>query len=335
MRGQSTAARTCRRSPTAVRRGSRAWRRSIPPSRAGRRGRPRARAAVHVARAHVSGFAIRPAPSGPVRSARRWLPRRSRRGGSRSRRAASRLAVGHAHEPRRLARPQLGHEVEQAEARRFAAALDRVGIAHAPPEDLQPPQIPSTGTPASARRTIAPARPSCAASRGSASVLGARECTITAAASTSAALRTKRACAPSGANSSRFAMRECDDRDATLASVRLWSATPSSSGKRHVQPRDDAQRRHAGALLEPLRAGGEQRRVATEAVEQEAREQIALGSERQCHVPSRCANAPPRSMSQHSSTGAPASSATAMLTMSPARRLISAGLPAPSMTTTS
>ena len=49
-----------------------------------------------------------------------------------------RLAVGHAHELRRLARLQFGHEVEQTEAGRLAAALDAVGIAHAPTEDLEP-----------------------------------------------------------------------------------------------------------------------------------------------------------------------------------------------------
>src|SRR5919198_1444546 len=50
-------------------------------------------------------------------------------------------------------------------------------------------------------------------------------------------------------------------------------------------------------------------------------------------VPYRWAKAPPRSMSATSSTGAPASSATRMLTMSSAHRLVSAGLPAPSTTT--
>ena len=52
-------------------------------------------------------------------------------------------------------------------------------------------------------------------------------------------------------------------------------------------------------------------------------------------VPRREANTPPRSMSPTRITGASAASAIAMLTISPSRRLISAGLPAPSMTTAS
>ena len=51
--------------------------------------------------------------------------------------------------------------------------------------------------------------------------------------------------------------------------------------------------------------------------------------------PSRLAKTPPRSMSPTSSTGERACSAMRMLTMSWPRRLISAGLPAPSMTTRS
>ena len=52
-------------------------------------------------------------------------------------------------------------------------------------------------------------------------------------------------------------------------------------------------------------------------------------------VPYRCANAPPRSMSVTSRQAALAYSATRMLTMSLCFKLISAGEPAPSITTTS
>ncbi len=52
-------------------------------------------------------------------------------------------------------------------------------------------------------------------------------------------------------------------------------------------------------------------------------------------MPSKAANTPPRSMSPTSRTGASAASATRMLTISPSRRLTSAGLPAPSITTRS
>ena len=52
-------------------------------------------------------------------------------------------------------------------------------------------------------------------------------------------------------------------------------------------------------------------------------------------VPSSDANTPPKLMSPTSTTGASADSAIDIFTMSPARKLISAGLPAPSMTTQS
>jgi hypothetical protein len=51
-------------------------------------------------------------------------------------------------------------------------------------------------------------------------------------------------------------------------------------------------------------------------------------------VPTRWANTPPRLMSAISSTGQSTASAKPMLAMSPARRLISAGEPAPSTITT-
>ena len=52
-------------------------------------------------------------------------------------------------------------------------------------------------------------------------------------------------------------------------------------------------------------------------------------------VPNRAANTPPRSMSPTTMTGSPAARASPMLAMSVSRRLISAGLPAPSQMTTS
>ena len=52
-------------------------------------------------------------------------------------------------------------------------------------------------------------------------------------------------------------------------------------------------------------------------------------------VPWKAANTPPRSMSPTTTTGIPSGRAKPMLTRSPSRRLISAGDPAPSQTTTS
>src|SRR3569833_3263143 len=52
-------------------------------------------------------------------------------------------------------------------------------------------------------------------------------------------------------------------------------------------------------------------------------------------VPYRAANTPPRSMSPTTITGSSAARASPMLARSPARRLISAGLPAPSQIATS
>jgi hypothetical protein len=53
------------------------------------------------------------------------------------------------------------------------------------------------------------------------------------------------------------------------------------------------------------------------------------GESREC-VPTSWAMTPPRSMSPTSATGTSAASANPILAMSPARKLISAGLPAPS-----
>ena len=58
------------------------------------------------------------------------------------------------------------------------------------------------------------------------------------------------------------------------------------------------------------------------------------GSSTRC-VPTRLAMTPPRSISPSSTTGTSAASANPILAMSPARRLISAGLPAPSTRTIS
>ena len=52
-------------------------------------------------------------------------------------------------------------------------------------------------------------------------------------------------------------------------------------------------------------------------------------------MPANCAITPPRSISPIKTTGIFAASAKPMLAISPSRRLISAGLPAPSMTTKS
>ncbi|MNL85061.1 hypothetical protein D3C87_2132410 [compost metagenome] len=51
-------------------------------------------------------------------------------------------------------------------------------------------------------------------------------------------------------------------------------------------------------------------------------------------VPTKCAKTPPRLMSAINTTGQSTASANPMLAMSPARRLISAGEPAPSTITT-
>ena len=61
---------------------------------------------------------------------------------------------------------------------------------------------------------------------------------------------------------------------------------------------------------------------------------ISSGSRTRC-VPARLAITPPRSMSPSITTGTSAAAANPMLAMSPARRLISAGLPAPSTRTIS
>jgi hypothetical protein len=104
---------------------------------------------------------------------------------------------------------------------------------------------------------------------------------------------------------------------------------------RQVQVRQDAERRHARALLEHGEAGREQRRVAAELVDDEpAHERPLLGREQRHGAEERGEHAAAVDVADEED-GAPACRATRMLTMSCSARLISAGLPAPSTTTTS
>ncbi len=246
-----------RRSPRAARRGPRAWRRArCPRARAARRGSRRARAGrgrSSRARCRCASRAGRPGPLSVGVAV-----------GARGGRAVvdlvavelrARLAVGHAHEPRRLDLAQLGHEVEQAEPGRLAAALDaerdraRSGRASAARRRCRA----RARRPRRAARSRRPGRSS-AASRDRRACSWCRGSRSPPRVSSSAGVRTKRAAAPSGANSSRFAMRG----SATIAIAPVAAGALQRDavllGQRHVEPRDDAERRHAGALLEPLRA---------------------------------------------------------------------------------
>ena len=248
-----------------------------PPRRAARRGRPRApaaRARSSRARCRCASRAGRPARSASESPLR---PRPSRRGGSRSRRAA-RPSRCRPRCTRRVVLPACSSVTRSSRPRPGASPPPSTpcGSRTARPSICNPPQMPSTGTPAAACRAIAPARPVVRSHSRSASVLLLPGITIAAALSISAGVRTQRVWLASGANSSRFAIRgRATIGDAAVAG-RALERDAVLLGQGDVEPRDDPERRHAGALLEPGRPGREQRGVAAEAVEQEAGEQRAL-----------------------------------------------------------
>ena len=105
-------------------------------------------------------------------------------------------------------------------------------------------------------------------------------------------------------------------------------ARPRTRGRR---PADAAGARARSAAM----AAGEQRGIAAELVDEEAARAGAIVRVEHRHGADELAMTPPRSMSPTSTTGTPAARAKPMLAMSPARRLTSAGLPAPSTRTRS
>ncbi len=133
----------------------------------------------------------------------------------------------------------------------------------------------------------------------------------------------------------RYGQQRRDDLD--LAPLRPWPGgrrtTASSAGRRRAA---GIQGRHAavgpaGAANDLGAAVGEQAGVAAELVDQEAVRSWRVSSGSSTRVaPTRAAMTWPRSISPTSTTGTPAARAKPILAMSPLRRLISAGLPAPS-----
>ena len=136
--------------------------------------------------------------------------------------------------------------------------------------------MPSTGMPAAARLAIAPSMPVARShSRSARKVLLVPGRTIPAAASISAGRVCSARARP--ATRTRPGSRSGAGRRSRAAlAVRPLERDAVLLGQRDVEPRDHPERGHAGALLEPGRAGRQQRCVAAEAVEQEARQQVAL-----------------------------------------------------------
>ena len=120
--------------------------------------------------------------------------------------------------------------------------------------------------------------------------------------------------------------------------TRLASRAASSAGRRAAggEPRHQAEGRPGRcARAIAVTAVVEQARVAAELVDDEAADARRSSASSTAMVPTRLAITPPRSMSPTRTTGTSAATAKPMLAMSPARRLISAGLPAPSTSTRS
>ena len=102
-----------------------------------------------------------------------------------------------------------------------------------------------------------------------------------------------------------------------------------------VQVRQHAKHRPPGARFQPFETGLEQPDIAAKAVDHEAFHARLLGPAEQLERPHQVREHAPLSMSATRITGQSTASAKPMLAMSRSRRLISAGLPAPSTSTAS
>ena len=181
------------------------------------------------------------------------------------------------YEPGGLGGLQLGHEVEQAEPVRLTATLDTVRIAHAAAQDLQ------TAADAEHRHagSCAPGDRACDAGRAQPleigqRALGARDHDRGGVLDLG---RTAHVARMPAERRELVVVRDPgqgDDGDAPFSGGAL-ERDSVLLGQRDVEPGNYSERGHARAFLEPGRAGRQQSLVTTEAVEQEAREQPALG----------------------------------------------------------
>ena len=221
------------------------------------------------------------------------------------------------------------------------------GSIKASPSICRPPQIPSTGPPCCACSAIAASRP-CTRNQAKSPLVclepGRMIQSLGFKPAKSTGLRTHCKRKPGiffkGWNSSRllirgYAMTAIVVRTAPLAVLRS-SNTPSSSGKpccHHIG--------NVATVGTPVKscnicgAGASSAASPRNLFSTKPRSSARSCGGNKAQVPYKCANAPPLSMSVTSKQAAFACKATRMFTMSLADKLISAGEPAPSMTTTS
>ena len=132
--------------------------------------------------------------------------------------------------------------------------------------------------------------------------------------------------------------RDGDDRLAARRISRCASAMASSAGRRAAcgEKRDQAQRRPAGFLRDQVHAIREKAGVATKLVDEKAAHHVGVGRiEHRMRADEARDDAAAIDVADQHHRHIRPRAAKPILAMSPARRLISAGLPAPSTSTRS
>ena len=218
-----------------------------------------------------------------------------------------------------------------------------------PPNIWKPPQIPRiTGESAATRRaSSASRRPRPRSEARSETVARVPGSTTRSGRPNSSARATQRTCTPGSATSgSRSVKLDRRGSSSTATSSRFVAAgaadgvgdRASESSASNSSPSRKGNTPSVGTPVRasswsgpsPSRAGSPRNRLMTKPPIARAN-----SSGRMATVPKRWANTPPRSMSPTTMAGRPARTARPRFTMSCCNRLISAGLPAPSQTTTS
>ena len=219
------------------------------------------------------------------------------------------------------------------------------------PSIWYPPQSPSTWPPRRRWATISAARPLSRSTARSAMVVlePGSSTSATSAGSTSPGCSSSSSTpgsASRGSRSSKLAMRGstgtamrtrpasrplCAQRAVSASAMASSAGSRRAGAKCGTRPRG-CQPVRAAIIVMPCanRAGSPRKRLTMKPPISAA----SAGSSTAA-VPTRLAMTPPRSISPMSTTGTPAACAKPMLAMSPARRLISEALPAPSTSTRS
>ena len=209
--------------------------------------------------------------------------------------------------------------------------------------------MPSTGRPLRARSSSAAANPRSRSQARSATVAREPGSTTRSASASSAGRLASRTSTPGSAASASMSVKLLirGSRTTLTRSTSAPSGSPVAPGRDSRASESSASSQRPGAqgstpstgrpvrLVIMSRPGSSSSRAPRNLLITNPEMSAWSAGSSSATVPYSAANEPPRSMSVTTTTGRPAARARPMLAMSVARRLISAGLPAPSQTTTS